>query len=264
MKRSLSFVFILIACSLVAFAVPLTASWVEGDVSVKTGAAWKELSMGDKVDSASFVRLSSDSMAEFLAGGRRISLSAEGTYNLDDLLKNMAAKQADGNSAAAKMSRMVSGEKPRSTVVAGVRGDFEGAPAETTWAEDEAGPEELAADARAQVKAGAYRQAATLFAEAAGEALGDARDEYRYGQAWSLSMDGDAIGAIRALRDIPSAGPWAGPRAILLARAYLDSAAPAKAVAVLAEARKNAPFVADEEEIVRALEAEAKAALASK
>lgn len=264
MKRSIFAVVIFFAFGVASFAIPLTASWVEGEVSVKAGSTWMPLSIGDKVESASVVRLEPGSLAEFASGGRKIALSAEGTYNLDDLLKSKVATQGNANSAASKMARMVTGAKPRSTVVGGVRGDFEGKPAETTWAEDEEGPEYLAADARVKATAGVFADAAELFANAAKEALGDARDEYRYGEAWARSMDGDTIGAIKALRLMPPSGPWAGPRAILLARAYLDSAAPAAASAELSRARATVLFVAEEEELVRALEAEANAALVSK
>lgn len=244
-----------------AAAVPMTASWIEGKVELRVGSAWKEVYEGDTLDSASVVRLGPNSLAEFSSGARKVALSSEGTYNLDNLLNSSNAQAHKTSTVVNKLSRVVDSKTPRSTVVAGVRGDFEGAPEKTIWAVDEDDPETLAEEGRILIDAERYADAAERFSRAADEAIGQKRDEYRYAQAWSLAAANDLLGAIKVLRPMEASGYYAVPRAILLARLNLDTGAPKEAAAVLDTVAANPALSGEDAAMVKELREEARLAM---
>lgn len=260
MKR-LSCIVALAFAAAMAAAVPMTASWIEGKVEVRVGSAWKPISMGDALDSASIVRLSSNSLAEFSSGSRKVALSSEGTYNLETLLAAGPGQAGKTSTVVNKLSRVVDSKTPRSTVVAGVRGDFEGTPEKTIWAVDEDDPESLAEEGRALIDGERYADAADRFRRAAEEAIGQKRDEYRYAQAWSLAAANDLLGAIKVLRPMEASGFYAVPRAILLARLNLDTGAPREAAAVLDTVASNPALSGEDAAMVKELREEARLAL---
>jgi hypothetical protein len=265
MKRLIPVAIVLLLMGGFAYAVPVTVSWVEGGVDLRVGQAWKPLDVGMKFDSASSIRLGNGAFAEFTAGTRRISLSSEGTYTIDSLMVAASAQDQKRSAVVGKLGKLVgSTEAPRSTVVGGVRGDFEGKPETTAWVEDENSPESLADEGRALVAKGNYVQAAARFAEAAEAASGPTRETYRYSQAWALAAAGNAIASIKILRGMSESGPWSAQRAILLARLDLDSGAAREAAVVLERIDPAVSMTADEASLIKELKDEAKLALASR
>lgn len=247
-----------------ALAIPMTASWIEGDVFVRVGSSWKEIEPGDKIDSSSVVKLGLGSLAEFTAGSRKIAVSTEGTFNLDALLSASGAQQQKRSTVMDKMGRLVGNQGPRSTVVAGVRGDFEGAPEKTEWAVDDDDPAVLAEEADQLVSQKRFAEAAKKYEKAAADALGDKREEYRYAQAWCLASADNAIGAIKVLRPMNASGSYSIARAILLARLSLDTGAAKEAAAVLDDISRNPTLAGDDAAMVKELREEARQVLTKK
>jgi hypothetical protein len=264
MKRFAVFSFVLFCAAALAQAVPFTASWIEGDVFVRAGSAWKAVEAGDKVDSSSLVKLGLGALAEFTSGSRKIAVSTEGTFNLDSLLSSSGAQREKRSSVMDKMGRLVGKQGPRSTVVAGVRGDFEGAPEKTNWAVDDDDPAAIADEAEHLVSQKRFADAAKKYDKAATDALGDKREEYRYDQAWCLASSDNSIGAIKILRPMSANGSFSIARAILLARLSLDTGAPKEAAAVLDEVSRNPTLVGDDAAMVKDLREEARQALTKK
>lgn len=265
MKRrliSLGVLFLFVAAA--SFAAPLTATWVEGDVTVAVGSSWRAVEIGDDVDSASVVRLGKNSYAEFVAGSRKIALTSEGTFKLDTLITSVGTQETKRAAVMGVMGRLIDRSAPRSTAVAGVRGDFEGAPETTMWATDEDDPETLGAEGRDLVAKQRYLEAAELFGRAATEALGDQRVEYQYSQAWCLAAANNAIGAIKILRPMNDAGAYAIPRAILLARLNLDTGAAKEAVALLDQVAADPTLSGEDAALVKDMREEARVALGKK
>ncbi|GAB1483154.1 hypothetical protein MASR2M78_19700 [Treponema sp.] len=263
MKRSYLVCILIIVGFSGLFAVPLTASWVEGDVSVKSGTKWQELFLGDSLDSSALVRLGPGSLAEFTSGSRKIALSSEGSFNLDSLLQSSGAQVQKRSAVISKLGRMVDNQTPRSSVVAGVRGEFEGTTEKTEWAVDD-DPEVLAADARRYLEQNNFVEAAKLFGEASMEAYGEQKDEYTYSQAWCLAASENVLGAIKILRPMQPIGLYSTPRAILLARLSLDTGAYKEAVAILSDAKKNPNLSSDDAEMIKQLQVEAQQASINK
>jgi hypothetical protein len=160
-----------------------------------------------------------------------------------------------------QLSRLVDKQAPRSTVVAGVRGDFEGNTDKTDWAVDDNDPQTLAEEGQKLLADKKYAEAAALFGDAASQALGDQRDEYRYNQAWCLAMADNVIGAIKILRPMDASGRYSIPRGILLARLSLDTGAPKEAAAILDQILKNPSLVGDDATVVKQMKDEATKAI---
>ena len=254
--------FLLVFLSLFSiYGVPLTASWVDGDVTMKVGSSWQEINTGDTVDSGTVVRVGSDSMAEFTSGSQKVAFSSPGTYNLENLLKTGNVQEQKRSGVLNQLSRLVDKQAPRSTVVAGVRGDFEGNSDKTEWAVDENDPQTLADEGQKLLASKKYADAAASFGDAAAQALGDQRDEYRYNQAWCLAMSDNLIAAIKILRPMNASGPYSIPRGILLARLSLDTGAPKEAASLLDEISANPSLVGDDAALVKQMKEEAAKAI---
>ncbi len=258
MRKPLLFsLMLLLAAS--AFAVPLTASWIEGKVERGSGSAWKLVNIGDKIDSAESVRLAAGAMAEFAEGNRRISISAPGTYSLAELVKAGGDQAKKRSTALGKLGKLVDPKAADSaTAIAGVRGAAQGE-AETMWATEGEGPEAIAEEAKSYARESRFADAASLFGQAAELAQGEEKAGYVYSKAWSLAAGGATIEAIKVLRamSVAGAGPWAGQRALLLARLDIDTGSTAEARQVL-DAAIKAGLAGEDLELAKAMLAEAK------
>lgn len=253
---------LLVVCSVFSIhAQSVLTAWIEGQVQLRSGTTWTDIDIGDDLSPNAVVRLGKASFAEFNTNNNTITLSSEGVYDLSTLIA--ASEEQAGKRAAvvAKMSRIVNRQTPRSTVVAGVRGSFEGAPEKTEWALEDDDPELLAEDAKQFITNEKYLEAADLFGRAAEESIGEVRDEYQYSQAWSYAAAGKTIDAIKTLRSMQVQGYFEVPRAILLARLNLDTGAIQEALNVLESVEDNPALIGEEIQLVKELKQEALASL---
>jgi len=246
--------------ALTAFAVPLTASWVEGKVECGSGSSWKLVNLGDKVDSALSVRLAAGAMAEFSEGNRRISLSSPGTYSLDSLVKAGAAQTKNRTSAMGKLGKLVDPKAAESaTAIAGVRGAAQGE-TETMWMTEAEGGAALAEEAKSFAREGRFADAASLFGQAAEASEGEEKESYLYSKAWSLAAGGATIEAIKSLRAFsPTAVSWQAQRGLLLARLDIDSGSAAEAKSILEQLLGSNTLAGEDLDMAKAMLDEAKA-----
>ncbi|HTX71258.1 MAG TPA: hypothetical protein VMC79_00395, partial [Rectinemataceae bacterium] len=225
-----------VAMAIVLSASPLTVSWLDGKVEQLSGSSWIPLNLGDKIDSASKVRLAAGASAEFTGGGRKISLTAPGVFVLDTLLKRGLASAKATSGALDMLGKLVDPKAQTTDVTAaGVRGAAIGDQSadSMTWESDTVDTDALMASARQLVRDGHFVEAADKFGQAAAAADGDRKDDALYGQAWALAAGGRTIESVKILRMMRPAGVWAGPRALLLGRLDIDSGAKDEAISVL-------------------------------
>jgi hypothetical protein len=241
-------------------AVPLTVSWADGKVDMQNGSAWKAVSMGDELDSASTIRLAKGASVELSDGKRKVSLTAEGSYLLDNLLKKGAVASRQNTGAMNKLGKLVDPQASvGSTTVAAVRGAaIEPAKESAEWQSD-VDVSAIMDEGRKLVRAGDYSNAALKFDEAAQAAEGVDKDAAVYSEAWALAAGDSQAKAVKLLRSMPSSGNWAGPRALLLARLDIDSGANAEAKSVIQAGVSSKLFVGDEVDLANSMLDEASA-----
>jgi hypothetical protein len=262
MKRALLIAISSLIAVLSLSAVPLTVSWADGKVELQKGSAWAAVNMGDKVDSASSLRLAAGASVELTDGKRKVSLTAAGTYVLDSLLKQGGAEAAKKRSGALdKLGKLVDPNATTgATTVAAVRGAaVEPAKDTVTWMSDSVDVAAVMEEGRKLVRDGDFSAAALKFDEAVYAAEGDEKVSASYAEAWALAADDSSARAVKILRGMPSTGVWAGPRALLLARLDIDSGAKAEATSVLEAANAAKLFVGDDVDLAKTLLAEASA-----
>jgi hypothetical protein len=261
MKRLIVFVLIAFAATLSLSAVPMTVSWADGKVDLKSGSAWAAVSVGDKIDSSSTIRLGKGATVELTDGKRKVSLTAEGSYVVDAVLKKGAVASKKSTQAMDKLGKLVDPQASvNSSTVAAVRGAaVEPAKESMDWQSGEADYASLMDEGRRLVRTGEYGSAARRFNEAAGAADGVDKDAAQYSEAWALAADESQGRAVNILRGMPSSGNWAGPRALLLARLDIDSGAKVEAKTVIQSGMAAKLFVAEEVELAKALLEEAQA-----
>jgi hypothetical protein len=242
-------------------AVPLTVSWADGKVELKKGSAWSALNVGDRLDSASTIRLAKGSAVELSDGKRKLSITAEGNYALDGLLKKGAVASKQSVAAMDKLGKLVDPKATvDSTAVAAVRGAaVEPSEGKVEWQSDTADLPALMEEGRRLVRSGDFATAALRFNEAVGIAEGQDKDAAMYSEAWALAADESRARAVNLLREMPSIGNWAGPRALLLARLDIDSGAKDEAKVVIQKGMAGKIFTGDEVDLAKSLLDEASA-----
>jgi hypothetical protein len=258
MKRFALVVIVTLVAALSLSAVPLTVSWADGKVELQKGSAWVVVNMGDKIDSASTIRLAKGASVELNNGKSKIALTAAGSYVLDSLLKQGAVASKD-KGALNKLGKLVDPKASvSSTTVAAVRGAaIEPTKDTVSWQADTVDVAAVMEEGRQFVRDGDYSNAALKFNEASSAAEGDEKDSAQYAEAWALAADDSSARAVKILRSMPSKGSWAAPRALLLARLDIDSGAKAEAKSVLEAAFTAKLFVGDDVELGKSLLAEA-------
>ena len=260
MKRTFLVIITALIVAISLNAVPLTVSWADGKVDVQKGSSWAVVNMGDKLDSASTVRLAAGASVELTDGKRKVALTAAGTYVLDALLKK-GGDMAKKNVALDKLGKLVD---PKATTgastVAAVRGAAVEPPKDTlTWMTDSVDVAAVMEEGRKLVRDGDFPAAAAKFDEAVFAAEGDEKEAAYYAEAWALAADESNVRAVKILRGMSSTGIWAGPRALLLAQLDILTGASAEAKSVLEEASAANLFVGDDVALAKSLLADASA-----
>jgi hypothetical protein len=242
-------------------AASLTVSWTDGKVDLKKGSSWVAVNMGDKIDSASTLRLGAGASVELNDGKRKMSLTAPGTYVLDSLLKQGALAAKKDNGTLNKLGKLVDPKASvGSSTVAAVRGAaVEPAKDTVTWQSDTVDVAAVMEEGRQLVRDGEYADAALKFNEAASAAEGSDKDSAQYAEAWALAADDSSARAVKVLRTMAATGSWAGPRALLLARLDIDSGAKAEAKSVIEDGMTAKLFMGDDVDLAKSLLAEASA-----
>jgi hypothetical protein len=260
MKRFVVVVLIAFATSLSIYAIPMTVSWADGKVDLKNGDAWTAVNMGDQIDSASTIRLGKGASVELSDGKRKVALTAEGTYLVDNLVKKGAVASKQNSGAMSKLGKLVDPQASvGSTTVAAVRGAaIEPTKDTTAWQSDVDVPT-IMEEGRQLMRAGDYAAAALKFGEAVDVADGVEKDSAMYSQAWAFASGDSQVKAVKILRSMPASGNWAGPRALLLARLDIDSGASAEAKSVLEAGLSSKIFAGDEVDLAKSLVTEASA-----
>ena len=260
MKYATSIVLLVLCAALSLSAAPLTVSWADGKVELKNGAAWNAVGMGDQIDSSATIRLAKGASVELSDGKRKVSLTAEGTYVVDNLLKKGAVASKQNEGALNKLGKLVDPQASvGSTTVAAVRGAaIEPAKESTAWQSD-VDVSAIMDEGRQLVRSGDYDKAAAKFGEAVDAADGVDKDAAMYSQSWALAAGDNQARAVKILRAMPVTGNWAGPRALLLARLDIDSGANAEARSVVQSGLDAKLFVGDEVDFAKSLIDEASA-----
>lgn len=224
-----------------AFAVPVTALFVDGSVQVLSGSSWKNLDFDDKFDSAQSVKLAAGAVLEIRSqSGSIVTIAAPGTYVVDALFKPRKESSAIAT-VAGKLEKLAKGG-PADQTVAGVRGSEAVAAKDTMWAGGTVEADEAAKAAFEAAKAGDHAGAYTLYIEAytlymdASDPTGAARAAYS--ASLSAIASGSGAKALSALRrsSPEDAGALRGSYALTMATLAARYGAVAEAKDVLQRA----------------------------
>jgi tetratricopeptide (TPR) repeat protein len=154
-------------CAFASFAQESMVAFVDGSVQLKSGLAWKDLDIGQKLEAGATVRLGSGALLELTAdGGRSLLLSKAGTYDLAPLWKTAPAAKGTASKLLSVVERVAAGTSAAApSSVAGVRGAASDTD-DMLWLEDAEDPETLYQSGRKAEAEGRYAEAAVFYAEA--------------------------------------------------------------------------------------------------
>ncbi|MBF9015910.1 MULTISPECIES: tetratricopeptide repeat protein [unclassified Oceanispirochaeta] len=149
MKRIFVLIFIALLCLPVLLSADDTyIDYLEGVLEVQISGSWEEIGIGDEVALTAKLKLSDDGYAELLVGDAVVSLTRDGTYNVQDLVKGSSSVQTASLDLKKKLTLSTGHEKWQHEATMGVRG-AEASTSDGTGMEDaytylEAGMESMA------------------------------------------------------------------------------------------------------------------------
>ncbi len=226
-----------------AQAQDFSVQYLEGLVEVQKGAAWHQVAEGDTVSAAALLRLDDGAVAELAAGGAgaTLRLTRRGTYELARLAAASAQTQSVGiRSFLTQRAKALSApaERKAGAAVAGVRAEMAG-PSQPVWVGGESA-EELIAQGIQKLSGGSYKEAYSLFEEAAEAAEaggGPEAAQAAFYRGYAAYLNGDVVAALKHLEN---------PRPDPASRTYSDH------VLVLTQLLVETFAYADAAELVRA------------
>ena len=198
--------FVLLACLILFASLPLLAKdllveYVEGILELKEGANWAELNIGDMIPENSLIRLSGNGFAELSTQAFTVTLSDDGTYNTQSLLRSgqKIASWDIGSVVNSKLSKLITPGEQGQTAVMGVRGAAADED-QLTWVEE--GGEYLEKGKQLLID-GLFDEAIPVFKEGAEWALTDEeRYEHLFYTAYAHSQKGENAVALMMLEDM--------------------------------------------------------------
>lgn len=201
MKRAAIIILLTLIATIPLVAEDLLVEYVEGTLEVKEGSNWYELYIGDTVPENSVIRLSDSGFAELSTQNVTVTLSDDGTYNTQSLLRSgqKIASWDIGGVVNSKLSKLLGPSQQGETAVMGVRGAAADQ-GELTWVEE---GEEFMAKGKKLLAEGLFDEAIVAFKEGADWALTeDERSEYLFYAAYAHSLKGDNALALIMLEDM--------------------------------------------------------------
>lgn len=136
MKRINLLILIVLLCMPVMLSADDTyIDYLEGVLEVQIGGSWQEIGIGDEVAANAKLRLSDDGYAELLVADALVSLTRDGIYNVQDLVRGTSSVQTAGLDLKKKITLNTGHEKWQHEATMGVRG-AEATTADGTGMED--------------------------------------------------------------------------------------------------------------------------------
>ncbi len=124
MRTSAAVIIFCLALATGISAQGVRVSYVDGSASMRRGAAWVDLAVGDPVPTNATLRLGESAHLELSAQGAKVILTRTGTYSLGPILSARRAMDAAGvgPSLRAALAYMVRGSSLRQSTAMGVLG----------------------------------------------------------------------------------------------------------------------------------------------
>jgi hypothetical protein len=201
MKRAATILLLILLATIPLFAEDLLVEYVEGILEIKEGSNWYELYIGDMVPENSIIRLSDNGFAELSTRNMTVTLSDEGTYETQSLLRSgqKVASWDIGNIVNSKLSKLLGPGEQGETAVMGVRGAAADQ-GELTWVEEGG---EFMEKGKQLLAEGLFDEAIPVFKDGAEWALTeDERSEYLFYASYAHSLKGDNALALIMLEDM--------------------------------------------------------------
>jgi tetratricopeptide (TPR) repeat protein len=201
MNRAAGIILLILITAMPLVAEDLLVEYLEGTLEVKEGSSWLELYIGDMVAENSLIRLSDNGFAELSSRNVTVTLSDDGTYNTQSLLRSgqKVASWNIGGVVNSKLSKLISPAQQGETAVMGVRGAAADQ-GELTWVEEGG---EFMEKGKQLLADGLFEEAISVFKNGADWALTeDERSEYLFYAAYAHSLKGDNALALIMLEDM--------------------------------------------------------------
>ncbi len=238
------------------YAQNFTITYMSGDAFLLSRGGEEYLDIGSSVSRTARILIEDDTVVELEGGGKSLTLTGPGTYELASVL-GQAQKRDNtplSNLLGNRISRLISDDavvNPSS--VMGVRGAAQDE-AELTWLSGES--EVFIGTGREKLQQGDVKGALDTFSEG----LEIARDfgeiesemELTFLVSYSQAMTGHPGPALNTLKSIEANpyAPWYAEYRLYHAQLLLNSGNPAKAAGVLQQNEKVLPLEREEEKLL--------------
>jgi tetratricopeptide (TPR) repeat protein len=217
----------------------LTVAYLQGEVQLKTGSGWSELSIGDEVPRDGTLQVSDGGYLELTDHTLTITLSQAGSYSVQALLlaSQRMSKVGAGRTLSAMLFTLVNGPSRVQSTAMGARGANESKTDQPDWVTSDA--EVYLKSGREFIKLGEYAKAIEELRRALEVATDEESLEVRYYLASAYSLSGDTRSALTQISRVTLASgePWAPDYVLLKAKLLVDTFAFKEEITWLTEQR---------------------------
>lgn len=212
-------------------AADIEVDYLEGVLEVReSGSSWIEVDIGDGFADNATLRLSDRGYAELSSGGRRVTLTTDGTYQARTLFPQATTQVSSKSGLRGLLGSKFSGLTPSvgsyaGTTAGGVRGSFEEGESDDDFISWEDEEEDFLAEGKLLFAEGDFEGAFEKFEEGVLWESGAIQEECRFREALSLERLGKPREA-RLLMDkvaVESTDPFFGEYTVAMGTLLLES-----------------------------------------
>lgn len=220
-------------------AQKLTVAYLQGEVQLKTGSGWSQLSIGDEVPRDGMLQVSDGGYLELTDHGFTITLSQARLYSVQALLSasQLMSNTGVGRALSTMLSTLVNRPSRTQSTAIGARGANESKTDQPDWVTSDT--EVYLGNGREFIKLGEYAKAIEEFRRALEAATDQELPEARYYLASAYSLNGDTRNAFTQLSRVTPLGAetWVSDYVLLKAKLLVDTFAFKEEITWLTEQR---------------------------
>ncbi len=223
MKKTVVLVILLVMIFIPVFALEVTVTYVDGDMTVQENSSWYDVFSGDVLEGNGTVKIGPNSVAELEIAGGKIILNKPGTYKIAELVS--ASRKAASFGNPVNLKKFITGPNrgTAKTAVMGVRGaQADSDSSSVEWLTED---NMALSDAKDLIGSGKYKEAIGILNDNIDDAFDEELPEYDFylGKSYYLlGEQGKALSYLSKVAGDPSADYYSD-LVVLKGNLFLDS-----------------------------------------
>lgn len=238
--------FILLSVLILFVSAETDVEFIDGNLNIKEGSAWRELYPGDSIPEGSILKVGLNSIVELSDGKIKFSITNPGVYWIDELILNSSRSLKARSMVLRNIKRLFGYRKSTRTLTLGVRA-AQAPDGEFSWTNDEYA--EYMTSGKEHLQKGDYVEAKFKFSDALDSAFEDAEEEEALVcLAYVETLTGNYFKALTLVKDLSpnSNAPYYNQAVLLKANLFLENFAADEAISWIETHKAGAESILDD------------------